>query len=50
MRITLLGVLAAIGVVAVILLVAEQLSKANQARVEPNEPFKSDEGSGSLEK
>jgi hypothetical protein len=46
MKITLLGVLAAIGVVALILYVAEQLSKADQPRVEPNEPS-NNEGSGS---
>jgi hypothetical protein len=46
MKITLLGVLAAFGVVALILFVAEQLSKADQPRVEPNEPSNS-EGSGS---
>ena len=48
MRITLLGVLAAIGVVALILLVANQLSKADEPRVEPNEPFDADKSSDSL--
>jgi len=47
MRITLLGVLAAIGVVALILLVAD-LSKANDPRVEPNEPFNADDSPDSL--
>jgi hypothetical protein len=46
MKITLLGVLAAIGVVALILFVAEQLSKADQPRVELNEPSNASEGSG----
>ena len=48
MRITLLGVLAAIGVVALILLVADHLTKANDHRVEPNEPYDADEGSDNL--
>jgi hypothetical protein len=48
MRITLLGVLAAIGVVALILLVADHLSKANDPRVEPNEPFNADDSPDSL--
>ena len=48
MRITLLGVLAAVGVVALILFIAERLSKADQSRVDPNEPFNADESAGSL--
>jgi hypothetical protein len=48
MRITLLGVLAGIGVVAVILLVANHLSKANDPRVESNEPSNAVESSDSL--
>ena len=46
MRITLLGVLAAVGVVALILFVAQQLSKADQPRVEPNESFNINKDSG----